>query len=58
MKQIRRCQGCSAYTLMERCGKCSFQAVVPKPAKYSPEDHYAAYRRKAKEEQLRAKGWL
>lgn len=43
---------------MEQCGSCNSKTVIPKPAKYGPEDPYAAYRRKAKEEQLKAKGWL
>ncbi len=56
MNHIRRCQGCGRYTLKEQCSSCASPTVVPRPAKYGPEDHYAAYRRKAKEAQLRAKG--
>ncbi|MBI2141772.1 ribosome biogenesis protein [Candidatus Woesearchaeota archaeon] len=63
MRHIMRCQGCSVYTLKEICSKpfCEkglSKTVIPKPARYSPEDNYAAYRRKAKEGQLKAKGWL
>ena len=58
MDHIMHCPNCRTYTLKEQCGTCSSKTVMPKPVKYSPEDHYAAYRRKAKEEQLRAKGWL
>ena len=58
MNHILFCQNCRAYTLREECGSCHSKAVMPKPAKYSPQDPYAAYRRKAKEGQLRAKGLL
>ena len=67
MNHIMHCPNCRTYTLKEQCGTCSSKpflekglskTVMPKPAKYGPEDHYAAFRRKAKEEQLRAKGWL
>ncbi len=50
-----RCQSCGVYALKETCSQCSSKTIIPKPARYSPEDHYAAYRRKAKEEQLKAK---
>lgn len=36
------------YTLKERC-KCGGVAVIVRPPKYSPEDKYGEYRRKAKE---------
>ena len=58
MRHIMRCQGCSVYTVKEICSSCSSKTIIPKPAKYGPEDNYAAYRRKAKEVQLKAKGWL
>jgi H/ACA ribonucleoprotein complex subunit 3 len=58
MMHIMRCQQCCVYTLKEICSRCSSRAIIPKPARYSPDDHYAAYRRKAKEAQLKAKGWL
>lgn len=45
MKHILKCE-CGKYTLKEIChGKT--QRVIP--AKYSPEDKYAEYRRKQKE---------
>ncbi len=58
MKEIRYCRSCRLYTLLVDCPSCSSKTVVPKPAKYSPDDHYASYRRKAKEAELREKGWL
>ena len=58
MNHIMFCQNCRAYTLKEECGSCHSKTVIPKPAKYGPQDPYASYRRKAKEEQLKARGWL
>lgn len=58
MRHVMRCQSCSVYTLKETCSNCSSKTIIPRPARYSPEDNYAAYRRKAKEGQLKGKGWL
>jgi len=49
MKHILKCPKCGKYTLKEFC--CE-KAITPAPAKYSPEDKYADYRRKAKKEML------
>jgi len=57
MKHILRCVSCGGYTLKERCG-CGGDAVNPKPPKYSPEDAYADYRRKAKRQSLVDAGLL
>lgn len=58
MSHILFCQNCRSYTLKENCSSCGAKAVIPKPARYGPEDPYASYRRQAKEAQLKAKGWL
>ena len=50
MKHILKCEKCGEYSIKETC-KCGGKAVNPKPAKYSPDDPYAEYRRKAKKEQ-------
>ncbi len=47
---ILRCQACGQYTL-DAVHRCGGHAVSPKPAKYSPEDRYAKYRRIAKKRQ-------
>jgi H/ACA ribonucleoprotein complex subunit 3 len=57
MKHILRCQKCSKYTLVEKC-ECGGVAIENKPPKYSPEDKYADYRRKAKEEQWKKEGLI
>ncbi|MEM4268366.1 MAG: RNA-protein complex protein Nop10 [Candidatus Woesearchaeota archaeon] len=57
MKHILKCS-CGTYTLKPVCPKCGKDAFSPRPPKYSPEDKYAKYRRKAKENELRAKGLI
>lgn len=48
MNRILKCQTCGKYTLKKECD-CGGEAVTPKPPKYSPEDPYGEYRRKAKQ---------
>lgn len=55
---IMFCPKCKRYTLSEYCEFCDTETISPKPAKFSLEDHYAEYRRKAKEEKLRKEGLL
>ena len=52
MLHILKCKNCKAYTLHETCPKCKGEAVIVRPPKYSPDDPYAEYRRKAKEKML------
>lgn len=47
-RQILRCPDCASYALSEAC-PCGGRRVSPKPAKWSPEDKYGAYRRRYKE---------
>ncbi len=47
---LLKCTGCGEYTLDE-VHSCGQKAVSPKPAKYSPDDRYAKYRRIAKKRQ-------
>lgn len=50
MKHIMRCVVCNSYTMkQEHCGKRTIQT---KPAKYSPDDKWAEYRRMAKKENV------
>jgi H/ACA ribonucleoprotein complex subunit 3 len=46
---ILRCGSCGKYGMEENCS-CGSKRERVVPAKYSPEDRYAEYRRKAKEE--------
>jgi len=47
MKHIYICNTCNKYTLKKEC--CNKTTAEIKPAKYSPEDKYAKYRREYKE---------
>jgi H/ACA ribonucleoprotein complex subunit 3 len=47
MNHILKCRGCGSYGLTEEC-ECGEKRIRPVPAKYSPEDKYAEYRRRAK----------
>ena len=43
---LRKCEQCGAYTLsVEKCPRCGGRVRVPHPAKFSPQDKYARYRR-------------
>lgn len=55
MKRILRCIACNVYTMKET-HDCGTKSVIPGPAKWSPEDKYGAYRRKAKREEMERKG--
>lgn len=48
---IKFCEKCNQYMLQETCPRCNVKTGNPNPPKYSVEDKYASYRRKAKEEQ-------
>ena len=50
MTLLRKCPSKGTYTLKKCCHKDE-ESITPIPAKYSPEDNYGAYRRKAKSEQ-------
>jgi rRNA maturation protein Nop10 len=55
MRHILKCTQCGKYILSEKCS-CGGNAIENKPPKYSPEDKYADYRRKAKEEKWKEEG--
>jgi H/ACA ribonucleoprotein complex subunit 3 len=55
MKHILKCEKCNEYTMMEVHG-CGTKTINVKPAKFSPEDQYGDYRRKAKREQWQKQG--
>lgn len=57
MRHIFQCGKCGVYTMKEDCG-CGGKALNPKPPKYSPDDRFADYRRKAKRGMLVEAGLL
>lgn len=58
MKHMTLCRKCGVYTMKDICIKCNGKTENPKPAKYSPEDKYGSYRRKAKMEGWSEKGLI
>jgi H/ACA ribonucleoprotein complex subunit 3 len=58
MKHLRYCENCHKYTLKSNCPECNSLSIIRKPAKFSPEDPYGAYRRAAKLELLEKRGLL
>ena len=57
MKTIIKCQDCGKYTMKEGCA-CGGKALTPKPAKFSVEDKYGSYRRKAKIDIFKREGLI
>jgi H/ACA ribonucleoprotein complex subunit 3 len=55
MRHILKCGRCGTYTMKEMC--CE-KTLTPKPAKFSPEDKYGHYRRKAKTDYFSKRGFL
>jgi len=46
---LRKCEKCNQYTLnLKKCPHCGGRVRVPHPARFSPEDRYAKYRRAMK----------
>ena len=46
---LRKCIICREYTLNQKsCPVCGGKVHIPHPAKFSPEDRYAKYRRAMK----------
>lgn len=54
--KIKRCGACGRYTFREECPVCKNRTSTPVPPKYSPDDRYGAYRRKAIEEEYGENG--
>lgn len=53
MKHILKCRKCGNYTLKEKCPHCGSVAITIRPPKFSLEDKFGSYRRKAKLETLK-----
>jgi H/ACA ribonucleoprotein complex subunit 3 len=47
---LRKCVKCQKYTLNQgMCPECGANLRIPHPAKFSPQDRYAKYRRALRE---------
>ncbi len=47
---LRKCPACGTYTFKEVCPRCGTPTVSAHPPRFSPEDKWGEYRRKAKKE--------
>ena len=50
MKLLMKCNKCGSYTLRETCKTCGTKTIRPMPPKFSPQDKYGKYRRRALKE--------
>ncbi|MBT7903176.1 RNA-protein complex protein Nop10 [Candidatus Woesearchaeota archaeon] len=57
-RHILKCKSCDVYSMEADCPSCNAKTVNPAPAKFSPEDPYGSYRRKARKELLENDGRL
>ncbi len=56
MKHLMKCNKCLSFTLKKTCSKCNKETIQPRPPKFSPEDKYEGYRRKAKIDKYKEQG--
>jgi len=57
MRGIQYCTACTKHTLKDVCD-CTIKTMPVGPARYSPQDKYASYRRSVKEAERKAAGLL
>lgn len=57
MRHILKCAKCGKYTMKEAC-PCGNKALASKPMKYSPDDKFSGYRRKAKLSEYAGRGLI
>jgi len=57
MKHIYKCLKCNKHTMREICN-CGNKTMMAKPVRYSSEDKFSSYRRKAKIEDYKKRGLL
>lgn len=58
MRHIFKCDKCGIYTMKKACPKCNDETINPKPPRFSIDDRYGNYRRKAKIEFLEKEGLI
>ncbi|MBI3026480.1 ribosome biogenesis protein [Candidatus Woesearchaeota archaeon] len=57
MKHILKCISCNKYTMQEVCG-CGAKTAIAKPMRYTHDDKFSSYRRRAKIEDYIKRGLL
>lgn len=58
VNHIMICPKCKNYMLSKFCDQCDIETILPRPVKFSIEDHYGKYRRMVKENKLKRDGLL
>ena len=53
---LRKCKDCGKYSTKDVCPDCGGATVTALPPRYSPEDRYGEYRRKAIAEEFGENG--
>lgn len=51
--KIKKCPKCGIYTLKDNCRICGSATASPHPLRFSPEDRWGEWRRKAKMKNIR-----
>ncbi len=57
MKHISKCAKCGRYTMKDVCA-CGNNTLAAKPLKYSLDDKFSSYRRKAKLSEYAKRGLI
>lgn len=57
MKHVYKCLNCDKYTMKETCD-CNRKTMLARPVRYSDEDKFASYKRRAKIEDYKNRGLL
>ncbi|MBI2652190.1 ribosome biogenesis protein [Candidatus Woesearchaeota archaeon] len=57
MRHIFKCVNCNNYTMKEIC-ECGNKSLLSRHMKYSPDDKFGSYRRKAKLNEYLKRGLL
>ena len=57
MRHIFKCGNCNKYTMKEVCG-CGQKTLIARRAKFTPNDKFASYKRKAKIDEYRSRGLI
>lgn len=57
MKHIMKCRRCGSYTMKEVCA-CGNKTSAAKPLKFSIDDRFSSYRRKAKLKEYGERGLI
>jgi len=57
MKHIFKCGSCGKYTMKEVCS-CGQKTLIARHVRYTPNDKFASYKRKAKIDEYRKRDFI